>query len=156
MWHAVHAEAEVLDMLVQSKRNKHATLKPVRKLLKNMPSFRSAWSRTTCGPIAPRLAIWASSTCMSANDGTTIGRRIRISRPNGGGARATVQEPGSSPEIPLNSRRRLQHFQRPAASRLCSNAAHLSSRGDEHVARDGHCWLKLRKLWSRLAPSSTA
>ncbi len=34
LWRAVDAEGEVLDVLVQSKRNKHAALKPMRKLLK--------------------------------------------------------------------------------------------------------------------------
>ena len=33
-WRAVDAEGEVLDVLVQSKRNKHAQLKLMRKLLK--------------------------------------------------------------------------------------------------------------------------
>ena len=34
LWRAVDAEAEVLDVLVQSKRNKHAALKLMRKLLR--------------------------------------------------------------------------------------------------------------------------
>ena len=34
LWRAVDAEGEVLDVLVQSKRNKHATLRLMRKLLK--------------------------------------------------------------------------------------------------------------------------
>ena len=34
LWRAVDAEGEVLDVLVQTKRNKHATLKLMRKLLK--------------------------------------------------------------------------------------------------------------------------
>ena len=34
MWRAVDGEGEVLDVLVQSKRNKHAALKLMRKLLK--------------------------------------------------------------------------------------------------------------------------
>jgi putative transposase len=34
LWRAVGAESEVLDVLVQSKRNKHAALKLMRKLLK--------------------------------------------------------------------------------------------------------------------------
>ena len=34
LWRAVDAEGKVLDVLVQSKRNKHAALKPMRKLLK--------------------------------------------------------------------------------------------------------------------------
>jgi putative transposase len=35
LWRAVDAEGKVLDVLVQSKRNKHAALKLMRKLLKN-------------------------------------------------------------------------------------------------------------------------
>src|SRR6202140_3904139 len=34
LWRAVDAEGEVLDVLVQSKRDKHAALKLMRKLLK--------------------------------------------------------------------------------------------------------------------------
>jgi putative transposase len=34
LWRAVDAEGEVLDVLVQSKRNRHAALKLIRKLLK--------------------------------------------------------------------------------------------------------------------------
>ena len=34
LWRPVDAEGEVLDVLVQSKRNKHAALKLMRKLLK--------------------------------------------------------------------------------------------------------------------------
>ena len=34
LWRAVDAEGEVLDVLVQAKRDKHAALKPMRKLLK--------------------------------------------------------------------------------------------------------------------------
>src|ERR1700757_4451146 len=34
LWRAVDAEGEVLDVLVQSKRNKHAALKLMRKLMK--------------------------------------------------------------------------------------------------------------------------
>ena len=35
MWRAVDSEGEVLDMLVQKRRNKAAALKLLRKLLKN-------------------------------------------------------------------------------------------------------------------------
>ena len=34
LWRAVDAEGEVLDVLVQSKRNKHAALKLMRQLLR--------------------------------------------------------------------------------------------------------------------------
>jgi putative transposase len=61
-WRAVDTEGEVLDVLVRSKRNKHAALKLMCKLLKNyafaperlvtddLPSYsaaaRRAWDRT--------------------------------------------------------------------------------------------------------------
>ena len=35
LWRAVHGEGEVLDVLVQKRRNKQAALKLMRKLLKN-------------------------------------------------------------------------------------------------------------------------
>lgn len=35
LWRAVDDEGEVLDVLVQKRRNKHAALKLLRKLLKN-------------------------------------------------------------------------------------------------------------------------
>ena len=41
LWRAA-AEGEVLDVLVQSKRNKHAALKLMRKLLKKY-AFQSGW-----------------------------------------------------------------------------------------------------------------
>jgi putative transposase len=34
LWRAVDAEGEILDVLVQSKRDKHAAVKLMRKLLK--------------------------------------------------------------------------------------------------------------------------
>jgi transposase-like protein len=42
LWRAVDAEGEVLDVLVQSKRNKHAALKLMRKLLKKY-AFAPEW-----------------------------------------------------------------------------------------------------------------
>ncbi len=41
LWRAVDAEGEVLDVLVQSKRNKNAALKLMRKLLKITDDLRS-------------------------------------------------------------------------------------------------------------------
>jgi putative transposase len=69
LWRAVDAEGEVLDVLVQSKRNKHAALKLMRKLLKNMPSSPSDWSPTTCDHTAPPSMSLGSSAATSAGDG---------------------------------------------------------------------------------------
>jgi hypothetical protein len=46
-------------VLVQSKRNKHAALNLMRKLLKKYAYDPGGWSRTTCGHTAQRPAISA-------------------------------------------------------------------------------------------------
>jgi len=60
LWRAVDAEGEVLDILVQTKRNKAAALKLMRKLLKKygcLPEtlvtddLRSRWRSSTFPPI---------------------------------------------------------------------------------------------------------
>ena len=40
MWRAVENDGEVLDVLVQKRRNKAAALRLLRKLLKNQAAFR--------------------------------------------------------------------------------------------------------------------
>ena len=90
LWRAVDAEGQVLDVLVQSKRNKHAALKLMRKLLKKYAFAPKRLVTDDLRSYAPRPAISASSTCMSAADGGTIGRRIRISRPDDGSARCNA------------------------------------------------------------------
>ena len=60
LWRAVDAEGEVLDVLIQSKRNKHAALKLMRKLLRKY-AFVSERMITddlrSCGAAAPELGI---------------------------------------------------------------------------------------------------
>src|SRR5580700_54364 len=48
LWRAVDAEGEVLDVLTQSRRNRTAALKLMRKLLKNTPLSQTGWSPTIC------------------------------------------------------------------------------------------------------------
>ena len=60
LWRAVDAEGEVLDVLVQSKRNKHAALKLMRKLLKKYafaPERLVADDLRSCGAAARYLGI---------------------------------------------------------------------------------------------------
>ncbi len=87
LWRAVDAEGEVLDVLVQSKRNKHAALKLMRKLLKK---YAFAPERLVTDDLRSYGVLSASNTCMSVGDGRTIGPRIRISRPDGGSASCNV------------------------------------------------------------------
>ena len=92
LWRTVDAEGEVLDVLVQSKRNKHAALKLMRKFLKKYAFVPERLVTDDCDHMAQRPALSASNACMSAGDGRTIEPKIRISRPDGGSARCTFQE----------------------------------------------------------------
>jgi hypothetical protein len=58
------------------------------------------------------------------------GREFALADPTAGAQDATLQELGVSPEVPLNQRRRLQHFQRPTLSRVSSITACATRRGD--------------------------
>jgi putative transposase len=118
LWGAFDAEGEVLDVLVQSPRNKHAALKPKRLVTDDLRSYRAVARDLGIEHLHERER-WKNNRAENSYQRTQ--RRAQD---------ATVQEPGCSPELPLNSRRRLQHLQRPAPSRLCSNAPHLSGRGD--------------------------
>jgi putative transposase len=111
LWRAVDTEGGVLDVLVQSKRDKHAALKSMRNLLEKYAFARERLVTTTYGHMAQRPAISASSTCTSAAGGRTIGPRIRISLAAAGAQDAAFQERRLRSEIPLGSRRRVQHFQ---------------------------------------------
>ena len=121
LWRAVDAEGEVLDVLVESKRNKHAALKLMRKLLKKYA-------------FVPELLVTDDLRSYSAavrepgsNSGTSAAMEnnraeVRISRRGGGAQDAAVEEPGFSPEISFRTRRRLQYLQRPTPSHLNPNA----------------------------------
>jgi putative transposase len=81
LWRAVDTEGEVLDVLVQSRRNKRAALKLMRSF-EEMASSQTSSSQITCGPMGPLPMISGSRTAMSVVDGETTGRRIRINRPD--------------------------------------------------------------------------
>ena len=83
LWRAVDSEGEVLDVLVQTKRNKAAALKLMRKLLKKyglMPDKIVTDDLRSYGAAAREL----SRIATSAGYGATIARRIRISQPDEG------------------------------------------------------------------------
>jgi transposase-like protein len=50
LWRAVDHEGEVLDMLVQRRRDTRAALRLMRKLLKKQGSHPSRWSPTSSTP----------------------------------------------------------------------------------------------------------
>ena len=136
LWRAVDAEGEVLDVLVQAKRNKRAALKLMRKLLKKYgfvpdkfvtDDFRSYALQPVHLGIARRheRGQWRNNRAENSHQPT----RRRERKMQG------FKSFGFGPKISLNPCRRLQHFQRPAPSHLSKNAPSLQGLGDAGVAR---------------------
>ena len=111
LWRAVDDEGEVLDVLVQSKRNKLATLKLMRKLLRkyavvpdrlvtdDLRSYRAATLDLGIDqPARPRAMEEQSGREFASADSTA------------GAQDATLQERGLSPEVSLNPRRPYNTF----------------------------------------------
>src|SRR5438270_9935576 len=80
------------------------------------------------------------------------GREFASADPTAGAQDAPLKERRLSPEVPLNPRRRVQHFQRPTPSHISSISPRATRRGDDQVARGRRGGLKIRKRRS-LAPS---
>ena len=106
LWRAVDAEGEVLDVLVQSKRNKHAALKLMRKLLKK---YAFALERLVTDDLRSYSAAVRELGIERRHErGRWKKLRIRISRRGGGsarcsGSRARVQLRNFFPHTPPSS-----------------------------------------------------
>ena len=138
LWRAVDAEGEVLDVLVQSKRNKHAALKLMRKLLKKyafVPERLVTDDLRSYSAAVRDLGIerrhergrWKNNRAENSHLPTRR-RERKMQRFKSRGFRA---------KISLNACRRLQHFQRPTPSYFRPNAPRASRCGDGHVADGG-------------------
>jgi putative transposase len=89
LWRAVDAEGEVLDVLVQSKRNKHAALKLVRKVLRKHALVPEQLVTDELRSYSAAVRSFGSNASMSSGDGRTIEPRIRICRRGGRNARCS-------------------------------------------------------------------
>ena len=107
LWRAVDAEGEVLDVLVQSKRNKHAALKLMRKLLNKHAIVPERMITDDSNHTVPRPATWVSKAAMSGGDGEAIGREFASTDPTTGAQDAALQKRWLRLEISFDSRRRL-------------------------------------------------
>jgi hypothetical protein len=90
LWRAVDAKGEVLDVLAESKRNKHATLKRMSKLLKKCGFVADRLITDDLRSYGPPPMIVGLAPAMSAVGGRTTAPRIRISRPDVGSARCSA------------------------------------------------------------------
>jgi putative transposase len=84
LWRAVDAEGEVLDVLVQSKRNKHAALKLMRKLMRKyavVPERLVTADLRSYGAAALDLGIRPGGGSARCNDSRAPARRRNSSQP---------------------------------------------------------------------------
>ena len=135
LWRAVDAEGEVLDVLVQTRRNKRAALKLMRKLLKKYgfvpdklvtDDLRSYAAAASDLGIAKRheRGRWRNNRAENSHQPT----RRRERKMQG------FKSVGIRAKISLSACSSLQHFQRPTPSHLSKNAPSLPGIGHADVA----------------------
>ena len=119
VWRAVDAEGEVLDVLVQTMRNRRAALKSMRKLLKKYGFVPDKLVTMICDLTVQRRGILGSQNAMNAVDGATIERRIRINRPDDENTRCKVSRA-------WDPRKDFSQCMPQPRTPSASNASHLS------------------------------
>jgi putative transposase len=82
LWRAVDAEGEVLDVLVQSRRNKRAALKLMRKLLKKHGFVPDKLVTDDLRSYTAAAVILESQNTTNEADGATTEPRTRINQPD--------------------------------------------------------------------------
>jgi transposase-like protein len=135
LWRAVDDEGEVLDLLLQRRRDKAAAVKLMRNLLKKqgfapdvlvtdkLRSYAAAKVRNgIVGAPRTRLAQEQSGREFASTDTTARAQD------------AALQVAWIGPAIPVRSRRRSQHIQRPASSRIPPHAPRPQRRSVPYVA----------------------
>src|SRR3954464_4802836 len=90
LWRAVDSEGEVLDLLVQSKRNTKAALRLMRKLLKKQGYAPDVLVTDERGPMARPDESCVSRATTSRASARTIGRKTLISRCDGESGRCSA------------------------------------------------------------------
>ena len=138
LWRAVDAEDEILDVLVQSKRDKHAALKLMRKLLKKYGFVPDRLDhRRPAIECRRRPRPWDREASRTRSVAQQPSGELASADPTTGTQDAGLQEPRIGPTISLNPCSRLQHLQRPTSSDISVDAPRLPRRGDGHLARGG-------------------
>ena len=111
LWRAVDAEGEVLDVLVQSKRNKHAALKLMRKLLKKYAFVPERLITDDLRSYSAAVHVLGIEHCHQRGRWRNDRAENFASADATAGAQdAAVEESGFGPEISHHARRRLQHL----------------------------------------------
>jgi putative transposase len=135
LWRAVDAEGEVLDVLVQSTRDKRAALRLMRKLLKKLnfvPDKLVSDDLRSYGAACRELGIshrhhrgrWRNNRAENSHSAD----------PTTGAQNEGVQECGISPALSVLPRRHLKHLQRSASPDLSQDAPGVPSSGHADLA----------------------
>ena len=135
LWRAVDSEGEVLDLLVQPRRDKAAAVKLMRKLLKKQgyaPTVLVTDKLRSYG--AARTAIGMTAPPRAGSSREQPSRELASACPAPGAEDAAIQVGRLSPALPVRPFRRPQHLQRPASPDLPSHAADLQSRSPRRLA----------------------
>ena len=91
-WRAVAGEGEVLDILVQSDRNKKAALTLTRRLLKKNVLSQMSLSQTNCHLMVLRQRIWTLPGPMISVAGRTTEPRTHTCRSDCGNDECSVSK----------------------------------------------------------------
>ena len=135
LWRAVDDEGEVLDLLVQLRRDKAAAVKLMRKLLKKQgfaPDVLVTDKLRSYGAAKAEIGLSARH-----ERGLRKNNRAENSHQPNSATRAedaAVQIARISPALPVRSRRRPQHVQRPASSHIPPHASRPTRRSVPDVA----------------------
>ncbi len=138
LWRAVDHEGEVLDLLVQPRRDKAAAVKLMRRLLKKQGYAPEVL-------VTDKLRSYAAARTaigMSARHEQGLrqqpGRELASARTETRKEDAEVQVAGIGAALPRCSCRRLQQLQRSAPPHLPPGPAPVQGRGDDELeCRDG-------------------
>jgi transposase-like protein len=115
LWRAVDDEGEVLDLLVQRRRDKAAAVKLMRKLLKKQGFAPAVLVPTSFALTAQQGPRSDCRRAMSRGYGRTIGPRIRINRRDHASVRCNVSNRPDQPSASCP-------FTPPFTTRSTSNA----------------------------------
>ena len=134
LWRAVDDEGEVLDLLVQRRRDKAAAVKLMRKLFKKQgfaPDVLVSDGLRSYGAARPKSACRLATSRACAR---TIGPEFASTDATTRAEDAAFQIARISPTILVRSRRRSQHVQRPASSHIPPHASRPTRRSVPDVA----------------------
>ena len=135
LWRAVDDEGEVLDLLVQRRRDKAAAVKLMRKLLKKQgfaPDVLVTDKLRSYG--AAKAEIGLSARHEQGLRTEQSGREFASADTTARAQDAAFQIARISPALPVRSRRRPQHVQRPAPSHIPPHAPRPPRRSVPDVA----------------------